>query len=93
MSKFVIQSHGRLQEWVAEEHGYFRDEGLEYEFVIGKPASWSATVANTEDAPAELKRDCDVFGDPGDALPLERALKQRFDPAGILNPGRSAGRL
>ena len=29
MAKFVVQSHGRLQEWVAEEHGYFRDEGLD----------------------------------------------------------------
>jgi ABC-type nitrate/sulfonate/bicarbonate transport system substrate-binding protein len=32
MSKFVIQPHFRLQEWVAEEKGYFRDEGLDYEF-------------------------------------------------------------
>jgi hypothetical protein len=32
MSKFVVQPHFRLQEWVAEEKGYFRDEGLEYEF-------------------------------------------------------------
>ena len=30
--KFVIQPHFRLQEWVAEEKGYFRDEGLEYIF-------------------------------------------------------------
>ena len=30
--KFVIQPHFRLQEWVAEEKGYFRDEGLEYTF-------------------------------------------------------------
>src|SRR5262252_3045430 len=27
----VIAPHMRLQEWVAEEKGYFRDEGLEYE--------------------------------------------------------------
>jgi NitT/TauT family transport system substrate-binding protein len=33
MSKFRIMPHGRLHEWVAEEKGYFRDEGLEYEFV------------------------------------------------------------
>ena len=33
MSKFRIQPHGRLQEWVAEEKGYFKDEGLDYEFV------------------------------------------------------------
>ena len=29
---FVIQSHFRLQEWVAEEKGYFADEGLDYVF-------------------------------------------------------------
>ena len=32
MAKFVIQPHFRLQEWVAEEHGYFRGEGLDYDF-------------------------------------------------------------
>jgi hypothetical protein len=32
MTKFVIQPHFRLQEWVAEEKGYFRDEGLDYIF-------------------------------------------------------------
>src|SRR6185295_3059788 len=31
-SKFVIQSHFRLHEWVAEEKGYFKDEGLDYIF-------------------------------------------------------------
>ena len=29
-----IMPHGRLQEWVAEEKGYFTAEGLEYSFVI-----------------------------------------------------------
>src|SRR5215831_5655720 len=32
MSKFIIEPHFRLQEWVAEEKGYFGAEGLEYEF-------------------------------------------------------------
>ena len=32
MSKFLITPHFRLHEWVAEENGYFRDEGLDYEF-------------------------------------------------------------
>ncbi len=32
MPKFIIEPHFRLQEWVAEEKGYFRDEGLDYEF-------------------------------------------------------------
>ena len=32
MARFVIQPHFRLQEWVAEEKGYFKDEGLDYVF-------------------------------------------------------------
>ena len=32
MTRFRIQKHGRLQELVAHEKGYFRDEGLDYEF-------------------------------------------------------------
>jgi len=32
MPRFVIEPHFRLQEWVAEEKGYFKDEGLEYVF-------------------------------------------------------------
>ncbi len=32
MSKFLIEPHFRLHEWVAEEKNYFAQEGLEYEF-------------------------------------------------------------
>jgi len=32
MAKFVIEPHFRLQEWVAEEKGYFAAEGLDYIF-------------------------------------------------------------
>ena len=28
MATFVIHTHGRLQEWVADEKGYFLAEGL-----------------------------------------------------------------
>ncbi|MDA1326178.1 MAG: hypothetical protein O3C34_15700 [Proteobacteria bacterium] len=31
MGKFVIGPHMRLQEWVAQEKGYFDAEGLDYE--------------------------------------------------------------
>ena len=34
MPKFIIQPHGRLQEWIAHENGYFRAEGLDYEFGV-----------------------------------------------------------
>ena len=43
MSKFVIQPHGRLNDWVADEKGYFRDEGLDY-------------VLNTEDGRTETPK-------------------------------------
>src|SRR5690242_12990362 len=32
MARFIIAPHMRLQEWVAEEKGYFAAEGLDYEF-------------------------------------------------------------
>jgi NitT/TauT family transport system substrate-binding protein len=38
MAPFKIQPHNRLQEWVAEEKGYFRAEGLDYTFhFVGSP--------------------------------------------------------
>lgn len=36
----------------------------------------------------DLKRTVDVWGPPGDALPLMKAIKRQFDPDGLLNPGR-----
>jgi FAD/FMN-containing dehydrogenase len=46
-----------------------------------------------ESAPPAAKRERDVFAaDPG-ALRLLRSLKAQFDPDGVLNPGRFAGRL
>ena len=34
MTRFIIQPHGRLNDWVADEKGYFRDEGLTYELNV-----------------------------------------------------------
>ena len=55
MGKFRVQSHGRLQEWVAEEKGYFKDEGLDYEFIVKPIAAWSGNDQSTESAPAEVR--------------------------------------
>ena len=46
-----------------------------------------------EELPTSAKAERDVFGDPGPRLALMRALKRQFDPAGILNPRRSQGRV
>jgi NitT/TauT family transport system substrate-binding protein len=34
MARFRISSHGRLQDWIAAEKGYFEEEGLDYEFDV-----------------------------------------------------------
>ena len=52
MPKFIIEPHFRLQEWVAEEKGYFRDEGLDYEFREFIRASGGAHHATTGKAGA-----------------------------------------
>jgi glycolate oxidase FAD binding subunit len=46
-----------------------------------------------ERIPAEHKAHLDVWGTPRSDWPLMQALKARFDPAGILSPGRFIGRL
>jgi glycolate oxidase FAD binding subunit len=40
--------------------------------------------------PAAMQR-MDAWGQPGDALPLMRAVKNQFDPKNTLNPGRFLG--
>lgn len=56
MAIFRIQSHGRLQEWVAEEKGYFRDEGLDYEFLVKPIITWSAATPFVEAAPSNIQQ-------------------------------------
>jgi NitT/TauT family transport system substrate-binding protein len=54
MGKFTIQPHGRLQEWIADEKGYFRDEGLDYEFVHGLSAG-SRKKTDAAGRPVEVR--------------------------------------
>ncbi len=53
-------------------------------------ADYRASVV-FEELPTQAKRGADVFGETGPALDLMRELKRRFDPVGVLNPGRCAG--
>jgi len=46
-----------------------------------------------EAAPAELKDKLEVWGPPGPDFALMAELKKRFDPQGVLNPGRFLGGL
>jgi NitT/TauT family transport system substrate-binding protein len=53
---FKIQPHVRLQEWVAEENGFFTAEGLDYEFhVDGFDMGSAATVSSAAAAPLSVR--------------------------------------
>ena len=41
----------------------------------------------------DLRAHVNVWGPIGDSLSLMKAVKQQFDPAGILSPGRGPGGL
>ncbi len=41
--------------------------------------------------PSKVKSKLDVWGNPGDALPVMKSIKAQFDPAEMLNPGRFVG--
>ena len=43
------------------------------------------------DAPDEVRDRVDVWGPDPSALALMRRLKERFDPAGVCNPGGFVG--
>ncbi|PPR11494.1 MAG: hypothetical protein CFH41_01079 [Alphaproteobacteria bacterium MarineAlpha11_Bin1] len=64
MSKFIISPHMRLHEWVAQDKGYFEEEGLDYEFneqlnsKIGKKSNLGNKVGAYQSF--ERGRTCDV---------------------------------
>ncbi len=67
MNKFVIAPHMRLHEWVAEEKGYFRAEGLDYEFREVIPQRQGKSKHDLGDKVGayqtfESGRTCDVSG-------------------------------
>jgi ABC-type nitrate/sulfonate/bicarbonate transport system substrate-binding protein len=64
--KFIIAPHFRLQEWVAEEKGYFKDEGLDYIFQETMPSTSGAghQLGNKVGAyqTIEAGRTCNISG-------------------------------
>ena len=46
-----------------------------------------------ERCPAVVKAQLDVFGEAPPGLTLMRAIKNEFDPNGVLSPGRMAGKI
>src|SRR5436305_5049142 len=92
--KFIIQPHGRLQEWVAEEKGYFRDEGLDYEFVGGSPGGAEggyASVQSAEAAAPEVKSGAFESMEEGRACEISSACHWAINMASSAEHGRMWG--
>ena len=93
MAKFRVMPHGRLQEWVAQEKGYFADEGLDYEFVTssGSRVFAQPTVSNTDQAPVEVKRGAFEHMEAGRACEISSACHWAVNMAAHGQAGRMWG--
>ncbi|HKY08916.1 MAG TPA: hypothetical protein VJQ55_11770 [Candidatus Binatia bacterium] len=93
MNKFRIEPHGRLQEWVADEKGYFRDEGLDYEFLTSyaTQASGYGLVQSAESAAPEVKRGAFENMEKGRAADISCACHWAVNRASSSGHGRMWG--
>jgi NitT/TauT family transport system substrate-binding protein len=92
MGKFRIQSHGRLQEWVAEEKGYFNDAGLDYEFLVKPIVTWSAGAERVESSPGDIQRGAFESIEDGRSCNLSSACHWTVNMAASAGHGKMWGR-
>ncbi len=76
---------GSVSEWV--------DDSLVLETLLRtrRAAREAGGHAVVEHCPVSLKKKIDVWGGQPEAIEIMRRLKRKFDPSGILNPGRFVG--
>jgi len=91
MAKFRIMPHSRLQEWVAEEKGYFTDEGLDYEFIRSQQRSAQPSVTSSDQAPVEVKRGAFEGMEAGRACEISSACHWAINMAASGEHGRMWG--
>jgi len=91
MSRFRIQSHGRLQEWVAEEKDYFTREGLEYEFLVKPIVTWSADAERVDSSPADIQRGAFESIEDGRGCSLSAACHWTVNMAASAGHGKMWG--
>ncbi len=60
---------------------------------LGKLAAGANGSAVVEHCPLAVKERLDVWGESSEGIEIMRRIKQKFDPSGILNPGRFVGRI
>src|SRR5579871_5847835 len=91
MARFRIQPHGRLQEWVANELGFFQDEGLDYEFTTSTGASMTQTFQTTEEAPHDVLHGAYESMEEGRACDVSSACHWAVNMASSGDHGRMWG--
>lgn len=95
MARFVIQPHVRLQEWVAEEHGYFIQEGLDYEFMQEGFAGASQTtgpVRRADSVPVEARSGAFEDMEQGRTCDVSAACHWAVNAAATVGGGRMWGK-
>ncbi len=90
MARFRIQPHMRLQEWVAEAEGFFRDEGLDYEFEQGFAAA-SSSVQPEDAAPITVRSGAFEDMQQGRACEVSSACHWAVNAAASSGHGRMWG--
>jgi NitT/TauT family transport system substrate-binding protein len=97
MGTFVIQPHGRLQEWVAEELGFFNDEGLDYTFTQASRTTRDAgsmsvaTVQTTDQAPPDIRSGAFEDMEAGRTCNVSSACHWAVNAAAATRHGRMYG--
>lgn len=89
MAKFIIMPHARLHEWIADEKGYFAEEGLDYEFVRDGFSSQSKLgVHQADDVPIDVRSGAFEDMQAGRACDVSSACHWAVNAAAAGNAGK-----
>jgi NitT/TauT family transport system substrate-binding protein len=91
MAKFRIHTHQRLQEWVAEEKGYFAAEGLDYEFGEVEHFNQFADIQVADSAPEIKSGAFESYEGDGRACEVSTACHWMINVAASAQHGRMWG--
>ena len=97
MPKFIIQPHGRLQEWIAHEKGYFSDEGLDYDIPTRDVSQRTKSVDKNTGEVVEIKSGAyesyvDGGGNKGAKSDISCACHWAVNQAAANNVGKMWGK-
>jgi NitT/TauT family transport system substrate-binding protein len=97
MATFRIQPHLRLHEWVADDEGFFRAEGLDYEFepegfAAGSTYAPGASVERADAAPIDARSGAFEDMEQGRSCSVSGACHWAVNAAATASAGRMWGK-